>query len=195
MYTHLAQVVHHSPALAIHTGSAGSAAQALHKFNFMMVKTTATVILKLSAPAGTELAQAVLDIQALRDGTFAMWALASDGGVQAVRWKPADGMWQVRLVAHPMPCIVQAASSVALYRDCDTTSQLSWHRAHDMWCLIACLQSVNAASSETLHLLSAGGATSGAAEQQPSHACAPCATARVEADTGCCCIRAAGRAA
>jgi hypothetical protein len=60
-----------------------------------MKKPNATIILKLGTTRGVELAQAVLDIKLLRDGTFAIWGLAEHGHVQATRWAPRSAPWQV----------------------------------------------------------------------------------------------------
>jgi hypothetical protein len=60
-----------------------------------MDRPSATIIFKLSTPKGVELAQAVVDVKALRDGQFAVWALADDGGVQSMRWTPGSPAWQV----------------------------------------------------------------------------------------------------
>jgi hypothetical protein len=68
----------------------------LHQFKFSMDRPGGTIILKLSSPKGVELAQAVLDVKVLRDGNFAMWALADDGGVQSARWTPGTAAWEVR---------------------------------------------------------------------------------------------------
>ena len=67
-----------------------------HDFKFTLDRPGGTIVLKLSTPKGVELAQAVLDVKVLRDGGFALWALADDGAVQSTRWFPDKPAWQVR---------------------------------------------------------------------------------------------------
>lgn len=75
---------------AHHTGEVGD-------FDFALEKPAANLLIRLCTTKGTEVARAIVDVKLLRDGTWAMWCLAEDGGVQAERWVAGSDAWEVRV--------------------------------------------------------------------------------------------------
>lgn len=68
-------------------------------FQFALERPAANLLIRLCTIKGTEVARAIVDIKLLRDGTWAMWCLADDGGVQAERWVSGSEPWQVAVHA------------------------------------------------------------------------------------------------
>ena len=76
----------------------GKADRPHHLFSFPLEQRSAHLIFKLSTFDGHELAQAVVNLKALKDGDFALWAIAADGGVLARRWHSGMEPWHVRTI-------------------------------------------------------------------------------------------------